>query len=172
MASDLLSIGASGVLAQQKMLSTTSNNISNVSTAGYVRQSTVLTTNTSGLGVGDSTTRRLYSTYAQSQVWTDTSAYKKAQTSYDVLSQLDTYLSNTSTGLSDTINNVFSTLQSANSTPNSATSRQLMLTSLSSTTNTMSSVSSELSSLYGTVNSNISSSVDDVNSMLTSISDL
>jgi len=172
MASDLLSIGASGVLAQQKMLSTTSNNISNVSTAGYVRQSTVLTTNTSGLGVGDSTTRRLYSTYAQSQVWTDTSAYKKAQTSYDVLSQLDTYLSDTSTGLSDTINNVFSTLQSVNATPNSATSRQSMLTSLSSTTNTMSSVSSELSSLYGTVNSNISSSVDDVNSMLTSISDL
>ena len=172
MASDLLSIGASGVLAQQKMLSTTSNNIANVSTAGYIRQSTVLNANTNGLGVGDSVTRRLYDTYAQAQVWTDTSSYKKAQTSYDVLSQLDTYLSDTSTGLSDSMDSVFSALQSANSAPNNATYRQSVLTSLSSTTNSISTVSSQLSSLYETVNSNISSTVDDVNSMLTSISDL
>jgi flagellar hook-associated protein 1 FlgK len=172
MASDLLSIGASGVLAQQKMLSTTSNNIANVSTAGYIRQSTVLTANTNGLGVGDSTTRRLYDTYAQAQVWTDTSSYKKAQTSYDVLSQLDTYLSDTSTGLTNSIDSVFSALQSANSSPSNATYRQSMLTSLSSTTSAISTVSNQLSSLYETVNSNISSTVDDVNSMLTSLSDL
>lgn len=172
MASDLLSIGASGVLAQQKMLSTTSNNIANVSTAGYTRQSTVLTTNASGLGVGDSSTRRLYDTYAQAQVWSDTSSYKKAQTSYDVLSQLDTYLSDTSTGLSESIDNLFAAFQSANSAPNSAAYRQSLLSSVSSTTSTISSVSSELSSLHETVNNNISSTVNDVNDMLTSLSDL
>lgn len=172
MASDLLSIGASGVLAQQKMLSTTSNNIANVSTAGYTRQSTVLTTNTSGLGVGDSSTRRVYDTYAQAQVWTDTSTYKKAQTSYDVLSQLDTYLSDTSTGLSESIDSVFSAFQSANTSPSSTAYRQSLLTSLSSTSNTISSVSGELSSLHETVNKNITSTVNDVNDMLTSLSDL
>lgn len=172
MASDLLSIGASGVLAQQKMLSTTSNNIANVSTAGYTRQSTVLTTNTSGLGVGDSSTRRVYDIYAQAQVWTDTSTYKKAQTSYDVLSQLDTYLSDTSTGLSESIDSVFSAFQSANTSPSSTAYRQSLLTSLSSTSNTISSVSGELSSLHETVNKNITSTVNDVNDMLTSLSDL
>ena len=50
MSSDLLSIGASGVLAQQKLLWTTSNNISNINTQGYTRQSTTLYTNTTRVG--------------------------------------------------------------------------------------------------------------------------
>ena len=53
MATDLLNIGSSGLLAQQKMLATTSNNISNVSTQGYTRQNTVLYSNQYSLGVGD-----------------------------------------------------------------------------------------------------------------------
>ena len=40
MASDLLSIGSSGVLAQQKLLYTTSNNISNVNTQGVSNPTT------------------------------------------------------------------------------------------------------------------------------------
>ena len=42
MASDLLGIGTSGVLAQQRLLQTTSNNIVNVNSQGYVRERTLI----------------------------------------------------------------------------------------------------------------------------------
>ncbi len=172
MASDLLYIGSSGLLSQQKMLNTTSNNISNVSTQGYVRQSTVLYTNTVGLGVGDSTTRRLYDTYAQAQVWADTSNYNENNTAYTELSQLDTYLSDSTTSLYDGIDSFFSSLQSANSSPNTAATRQNILAQLDSLTSRFNSVSDDLSTQYSDISGKISTTVDDVNTTLKAISDL
>jgi flagellar hook-associated protein 1 FlgK len=172
MASDLLNIGTSGLLAQQKMLATTSSNISNVSTQGYTRQSTVLYSNQNTLGVGDSFTRRLYSTYAQSQLWQDTATYNQTNTTYSELSQLDKYLSNSATSLADGIDSFFSSLQSANSSPNTTAGRQNIMTQLSSLTSRFNSVSSDLASQYDGVNSKISTSVEDINAKLASISDL
>lgn len=172
MASDLLNIGSSGLLAQQKMLATTSSNISNVSTQGYTRQSTVLYSNPNSLGVGDSFTRRLYSTYAQSQLWQDTATYNQTNTTYSELSQLDKYLSNSATSLADGIDSFFSSLQSANSSPNTAASRQNTLMQLSSLTSRFNSVSADLASQYEGVNSKISTEVEDINAKLASISDL
>lgn len=86
MASDLLNIGTSGLLAQQKMLATTSSNISNVSTEGYSRQNTLVYSNENTLGVGNSYTRRLIDTYAQSEVWRDTATYNQVNTTYTELS--------------------------------------------------------------------------------------
>ena len=172
MASDLLSIGSSGLLAQQQMLSTTSNNISNVSTAGYTRQTTILTSSSTGLGVGDSYTKRLYDTYAQAQVWTDTSSYNESNTTYNVLSQLDTYLSDSTTGLSQSITDFFDSIESANSSPSSSTTRATLMSSLDSLMGSFSDVSTSLTEMRDSVNGNISSSVDDVNSILNSISDL
>ena len=172
MATDLLNIGSSGLLAQQKMLATTSSNISNVSTQGYTRQSTVLYSNPNSLGVGDSFTRRLYSTYAQSQLWQDTATYNQTNTTYSELSQLDKYLSNSATSLADGIDSFFSSLQSANSSPNTTAGRQNIMTQLSSLTSRFNSVSSDLASQYDGVNSKISTSVEDINAKLASISDL
>lgn len=172
MASDLLYIGSSGLLSQQKLLNTTSNNISNVSTQGYVRQNTVLYTNTIGLGVGDSATRRLYDTYAQRQMWADTSNYHENNTAYAELSQLDTYLSDSTTSLYDGIDSFFSSLQSANSSPNTAATRQNILAQVDSLTSRFNSVSNDLASQYSDINGKISTSVDDLNTTLKAISDL
>lgn len=172
MASDLISIGSSGLLAQQQMLATTSNNISNVSTKGYTRQTTILTSSSTGLGVGDSYTKRLYDSYAQAQVWSDTSSYYQAKSSYSVLSQLDTYLSDSTTGLSSSITNFFSAIASANSSPSNVTTRQTLSSSTSALMDSFSTVSTSLTQMRDSVNGNISSSVDEVNSMLTSIADL
>ncbi len=148
MATDLLNIGSSGLLAQQKMLATTSNNISNVSTQGYTRQNTVLYSNQYSLGVGDSVTRRLFDIYAQSQLWQDTATYNQTNTTYSELSQLDKYLSNSATSLADGIDSFFSSLQSANSSPNTAASRQNTLMQLSSLTSRFNSVSADLASQH------------------------
>ena len=75
MASDLLGIGSSGVLAQQRLLQTTSNNIVNVNSQGYVRERTLVFTNSIGLGTGDIKTQRVINDYMQGEVRRDTSAY-------------------------------------------------------------------------------------------------
>lgn len=172
MASDLLNIGTSGLLAQQKMLATTSSNISNVSTQGYTRQSTVLYSNQNILGVGDSVTRRLYSVYAQTQLWQDTATYNQVSTTYDEVSQLDKYLSNSATSLSDGIDSFFSGLQSANSSPNTTANRQDILSQVSSLASRFQSVSSDLTDQYEGINRKITTEVKDINSLIASVSDL
>lgn len=172
MASDLLNIASSGLLAQQKMLATTSNNISNVSTQGYVRQNTILYSNPNSLGVGDSVSRRLYSVYAQSQVWQDTAVYNQVNTVYTEASQLDKYLSNSATSVSDGLDSFFSGLQSANSSPNTTANRQDILTQISSMADTFKSVSSAISDQYEGINNKISTETDGINSLLSSVSEI
>ena len=88
MSSDLLSIGSSGVLAQQKLLWTTSNNISNINTQGYTRQSTTLYTNTTGLGVGMSQTNRLWYEIFQIVKENCTGEYSGATPQDDIMERL------------------------------------------------------------------------------------
>lgn len=172
MASDLLGIGSSGLLAQQKMLSTTSNNISNVSTQGYSRQNTLVYSNENTLGVGNSYTRRLIDTYAQSEVWRDTATYNQANTTYTELSQLDKYLSNSATSLSDSIDSFFTAMQSANTSPNTTSARQGLMGQISTITDRFQSVSSQLTQQNDDINGKISTDLSSVNSTLKSISDL
>lgn len=172
MASDLLGIGSSGLLAQQKMLSTTSNNISNVSTQGYTRQNTILYADKDNLGVSNSYTRRMLDVYAQREVWRDTAGFNQVNTTYNELSQLDKYLSDSATSLSDGINSYFSAMQSANSNPNTASNRQGIMGQISSIVNRFQSVSSELTQQYDGINDKVSTEVVTVNKILTSINDL
>lgn len=172
MASDLLGIGSSGLQAQQKMLATTSNNISNVNTQGYSRQNTVLYSNQDTLGVGSSSTRRMIDTFAQTEVLRDTAVYNKTNTTYTELSFLDQYLSDSATSLSTTINSYFSAMQSANSSPNNASDRQGIMGQLSTVVTRFQSVSSELSQQYDNVNNKIDTELKGVNSLLSSINDL
>jgi flagellar hook-associated protein 1 FlgK len=67
-------------LAQQRLLQTTSNNIVNVNSQGYVRERTLISTNSVGLGTGDMVSERIINAYAQAEVRRDTSAYNAANT--------------------------------------------------------------------------------------------
>ncbi len=127
---DLLAIGKSAVAAQHKMLSTTSNNISNVSTSGYVRQRSSTYTNVTGYGVGPTLTQRINNEYQQQEVWRDTSASAYYQTVYNELSPVDQYLSSSSIGMSSSITNLFTSLQSATNNPSSTAERAEAMSSL------------------------------------------
>jgi len=172
MASDLLGIGSSGLQAQQKMLATTSSNISNVNTQGYTRQSTVVYANQNTLGVGDSVTRRMINVYAQSEVWRDTSTYNQANTTYTELSQVDSLLSRSSTGLASSIDSFFKSVQSANSSPNTASGRQSFMQQISGITDQFQSVATGLSQQYDNINGKVGDEVKNVNTLLSSINDL
>ena len=172
MASDLLSIGSSGVLAQQKLLYTTSNNISNVNTQGYTRQRTDLYTNVVSLGVGMSQTSRLINSYAQREVWRDTSNVEYYQAAYQQMYSTDQLLSSSSNSINTALSTYFSAFETANNTPASGSGREELLSQVNAMVERYQSLSGSLSTQYQTINGNIEGEVKSINTLLTGINDL
>ena len=159
MASDLLSIGSSGVLAQQKLLYTTSNNISNVNTQGYTRQRTDLYTNVVSLGVGMSQTNRLINSYAQRELWRDTSNVEFYQAAYQQMYNTDQLLSSSANSINTALSSYFSAFDTANSSPASSSSREELLSQVNGMVQRYQSLSSSLTTQSQTINSTIEGEV-------------
>ena len=172
MSSDLLSIGASGVLAQQKLLWTTSNNISNINTQGYTRQSTILYTNSTGLGVGMSQTNRLLDLYAQAEVRRDTSDFKYYQSAYNQLAVTDQLLSDSSNSISTAMNNYFKAFQAANESPNTDASRESLMSQIKAMNNRFQTISGSLNKQYATINNKVEGEVKSINDLLSGVNEL
>ena len=172
MASDLLGIGTSGVLAQQRLLQTTSNNIVNVNSQGYVRERTLIYTNSVGLGTGDMVSERVINAYAQAEVRRDTSAYHAAGSRYDQLFQLDSLLGNASNSVGTTITSYFKAFHTANESPAEVGGRKTTLSELSGMVDRFHTLSAQLDKQSDTINSTIGDETDRVNSLLNSINDL
>ncbi|WP_429099049.1 FlgK family flagellar hook-associated protein [Aeromonas rivipollensis] len=172
MASDLLGIGTSGVLAQQRLLQTTSNNIVNVNSQGYVRERTLIYTNSVGLGTGDMVSERVINAYAQAEVRRDTSAYHAAGSRYDQLFQLDSLLGDASNSVGTTITSYFKAFHTANESPAEVGGRKTTLSELSGMVDRFHTLSAQLDKQSDTINSTIGDETDRVNSLLSSINDL
>ena len=99
--SNLLSIGASGLNAAQVALTTVGNNISNVNTPGYSRQTVLQTENMSnsagrysiGSGVDVQSVQRAYSDFLTSAVWSSNSGVQRATTYNNLTTTLNSMLS-------------------------------------------------------------------------------
>ncbi|HHQ4912861.1 flagellar hook-associated protein FlgK [Aeromonas veronii] len=172
MASDLLGIGSSGVLAQQRLLQTTSNNIVNVNSQGYVRERTLVYTNTIGLGTGDIKTQRVINDYMQGEVRRDTSAYHASLTHYEQLAGVDSLLGDTNNSVGAAITSYFKSFHSANESPAEIGGRKVVMTELSGMVNRFHTLSAQLDKQSDTLNTRIEDETKQVNSLLTSINDL
>ncbi|MGL4764696.1 MAG: FlgK family flagellar hook-associated protein [Aeromonas sp.] len=172
MASDLLGIGSSGVLAQQRLLQSTSNNIVNVNSQGYVRERTLVYTNSVGLGTGDIKTERILNSYMQGEVRRDTSAYHASLTHYDQLSSVDRLLGDTSNSVGAAMTSYFNAFHSANESPADIGGRKVVMTELSGMVNRFHTLSAQLDKQSDTISTRIEDETKQVNSLLTSINDL
>ncbi|MGL5408493.1 MAG: FlgK family flagellar hook-associated protein, partial [Shewanella sp.] len=133
MATDLLGIGTSGVLAHQQLLRTTSNNIVNVNSEGFVRERTLVFTNTIGFGTGELKTERVISDYLQGEVRLDTSAFYAAKTHHEQLSQIDKLLADNGNSVGTALNNAFKAIHSANDAPADLGGRKIVMSELANT---------------------------------------
>ncbi|WP_421187741.1 FlgK family flagellar hook-associated protein [Aeromonas sanarellii] len=172
MASDLLGIGTSGVLAQQRLLQTTSNNIVNVNSQGYVRERTLVYTNSIGLGTGDMVSERVINAYAQAEMRRDTSIYQASSTRYDQLFQLDSLLGDSSNSVGTTISSYFKAFHTANESPAEIGGRKTTLSELNGMVDRFHTLSAQLDKQSDTINATIGDETDRVNSLLNSINDL
>ncbi|RQM65189.1 FlgK family flagellar hook-associated protein [Aeromonas hydrophila] len=172
MASDLLGIGTSGVMAQQRLLQTTSNNIVNVNSQGYVRERTLIYTNANGLGTGDMLTERVINAYAQGEVRRDTSAFYASSTRYQQLANTDSLLGDTSNSVGAAITSYFKAFHTANEAPADISGRKTTLSELSGMVNRFHTLSAQLDKQTDTINTTIGDEAKRVNGLINSINDL
>ncbi|GKQ96562.1 FlgK family flagellar hook-associated protein [Aeromonas hydrophila] len=172
MASDLLGIGTSGVMAQQRLLQTTSNNIVNVNSQGYVRERTLVYTNANGLGTGDMLTERVINAYAQGEVRRDTSAFYASSTCYEQLANTDSLLGDTGNSVGAAITSYFKAFHTANEAPADISGRKTTLSELSGMVNRFHTLSAQLDKQTDTINTTIGDEAKRVNGLINSINDL
>ncbi len=178
--SDPLNIGISGLLTAQRSLTVTSNNVSNVNTEGYSRQRTDITSRLpfyapgGYLGAGSDVTNisRVYDSFLNGQVVSNTTRGNQLEVSYNYASQMDNLLADPQAGLTPAVQDFFAASQGVANDPASIPARQVMLTSAESLVNRFDVMSRRMDDLSDSVNVEISSIVPEVNTLAQEIASL
>lgn len=173
--SNLFGIGLSGLSAAQAGLSTTSNNISNVNTPGYTRQTTQLEQVAGGNdpgGVRVSGIQRQYAQFVTTQL-NDAQSTEAATTSHlDQISQIDNLLSDSESGLAPRMQDFFDSLQTLAGSPEDAAARNAVLGDAQDMAGRFRSFASTLSNMGDAVDDQVTSAVSQVNNNAKQIAEL
>jgi flagellar hook-associated protein 1 FlgK len=180
MASNILSIGKSALAAAQAGIATAGHNIANASTPGYSRQVVVQSTAQPqdfgygflGQGTQISTVRRVYSDFLGRQVVSAQSAKNELDSHYAQIRQVDNLLADSSTGLAPALQDFFNGLHDLASNPTSNASRQAVISSGDALAARFQLLSGRIEEIQRGVNSEITSSIDAINSYVQQIAQL
>ena len=166
---DMLKTGKYGVLANQQFLSTTSNNISNVNTTGYVRQDTQYYTSVIEWGIGESYTRRMYDQYVQRELYRDQASVNFYESYVSGMDSIDKMLTDDSMSISTCLNDYFDALQDAVQNPTSTASRRELLAELEVMTDRYQTLNYSITNQLHDVNSKIGDEVMEINDLVENI---
>jgi flagellar hook-associated protein 1 FlgK len=180
MATSILSIGQSGLVAAQVGLATTGHNIANAATPGYSRQVVVQGAAQAqnfgfgfmGQGAEIATVKRIYSEYLGVQVQSAQTAKSGLDSYYTQIKQIDNLLADPASGLSPALQEFFAGVQELSSNPASMPSRQAALSSAESLASRFQSLAGRLDEMKQGVNSQIQSSVGVINAYAEQIAQL
>ncbi|HEX5793686.1 MAG TPA: flagellar hook-associated protein FlgK [Rheinheimera sp.] len=172
MSDNLLRIGTSAILANSTLLNTTSNNIANINTEGYVRQRTEFESQILGLGVGKGTTERLVSDFTQRQLRRDTSNYSYAEQYVTEANRVDALFSNPANSIATGINDLFKQFQIANNEPATLANRQLIIGSSQALLDKFNTLSSLVLDQDNFVNQQLDIYTSETNAYIKQIADL
>ncbi|ERK06997.1 Flagellar hook-associated protein FlgK [Pantoea sp. AS-PWVM4] len=178
--SSIINSAMSGLSAAQAALSTTSNNISNYTVAGYTRQTTILGQANStlsggsyyGNGVNVTTVQREYDEFITAQLRSASATYNAQNTQYSQISNIDDLLSTSTTSLSTSIQDFFTNVQNVVSNADDPSARQSMLSNAQGLVNQFQTTAQYLTNMQTSVNTDITSSVDQINTYTSQIANL
>jgi flagellar hook-associated protein 1 FlgK len=170
---DILNIGLSALLAQQRALTTTSNNIANASTPGYSRQRVELSERAAerlgigfvGTGVDIATTRRLADEILADQLRTASGGFHRAEAFVSLAESLDDLLAGTDTGLTATLQGFANALQDVANDPSSTSSRQALLSEARNLVARFQAMDQRLTELAEEVRTRMTSAADRITSL-------
>ncbi len=180
MPSGILGTALTGLMAFQRSMQTTSNNVANVNTEGYSRQNTNLeSANTTfsdgnyvGNGVNVSNVTRSYDQFISNNIRTTASALGSADRFQSMTAQVDNLMANPDTGMASSMKAFFSATNGVASDPTSIPARQVMVTASNTLTSQFNNVSSQLENLRANNNAYMQTNIDSINSYTQSIADL
>lgn len=171
MSFNLLNIASSGIRANTELLNTTSKNIANINTEGYVRERTEHGT-TFDNQVGRGQTYRLLNEFAQQQLNRDTSNRSFFERFMEEAQRIDSQFSEESNSLSTQINGMFNNLQEALNQPSNNVTRSLFFTNAENFVNQMDRLSGIVSQQKSVVNDQLGILADEANGLIEKISEL
>lgn len=177
MTSGLLNISISGLNAAQAGLLTTGHNITNASTPGYNRQSIVQTSAVPvyagsgyiGTGVNVDNVKRNYNDVLNGLVLSAQTMASQLQTYSTQINRIDNLLADNSAGLAPIMQSYFSAVSAAASNPSSLAARQSVISTAQSLTSRFQMLDGQFSEMRNSVNSQIRTSVTDINSLASQI---
>ena len=180
MGTNIFNIGVSGLAAAQAGLLTTGHNISNASTPGFNRQQIVQTTNTPqftgacflGQGTSVQTVQRIYSQFLASQSLSAQARLSELNAYADQVRQIDGMLADPSAGLSTALSDFFGAAHQVAADPASIPARQSMLSMAQALVGRFQSVDARLNEIRDGVDTQLASTVSDINSYATQIAEL
>ncbi len=180
MAGDLLGIGVSALLANQRVLNTIGHNIANVNTDGYTRQRVDLATRTPtpaangfiGNGVNAIGVDRIYNQFVVDQVRRNVTAESELAAFSDLTRQIDDLLGDAEVGLSPSLQSFFNSLEELANDPASVPARQVVLSEAESLANRFEYMDSRLNDVQAQVNGQMRSAVAEINTIADAIAQL
>lgn len=175
--STLFNTALSALNANQRALATISNNIANVNTDGYSRQTVDLVARRSnatpagslGTGVEVAAIRRQFDEFATRQLRESNSALNEQRTRAEQGQQLETVLFDDGNGINSALSSFFDGLQEIAANPSSLSARQSFLSQAQVLTNRFNDIQQRFNGIQDELVDRIGSSVNDVNKLAAEI---
>lgn len=168
---DLFSIATSGIGASNQLLTTTSNNIANVNTEGYVRERTSFVAQLTG-GVGESSTERVVDIFAQNQLRRDVTQLGEFETYYNRSAIIDDVFAGEANSISAAMSRFFASMQTAADDPTSMAARNLVLAEANTLVGQIGTMAGFLETKDEELNDEMAAMIDEANSLIANISEL
>src|SRR3569833_1206182 len=171
--SDQLTTSVSGLLAFQRALDVTSNNISNVATPGYSvekpnfteRPGQAYSSGYIGSGTSIDSVTRAYDELLAGQVRTSQSSFSSFDTYATQAAQIDDMLSDPKTGLTVSLQNFINAYQTVANSPATSAQRQALLSQASGLSQQMQNYITQLQTYAGDIEQGISSAITQINTL-------
>lgn len=168
---DLFTIAKTGINASNRLLNTTSNNIANVNSEGYIRERTTFTASMNG-GVDFGFTDRVFDVFAQNQLRRDTSRVGETQAFYDRAEGLDRVLASEANSIATAMTSFFGAIQTAADDPTNMPSRDAIMGQATGMMNRINQLGDFMKAKEDEVELQIQQSADRANSLIKQIGDL
>lgn len=177
---DILSIGLSALLAQQRALSVTANNIANANTDGYSRQRAELNERPMerfgggfiGTGVDLGLIRRISDNFLVSQLQSAESAFARSDTFANLAATIDDLLADSRLGITTRFQGFRDAIQDLSNDPGATAARQVLLSEGRQLISMLENFDSRLDEVSRQVDSETSSAVLEINALGRAIADL
>ena len=180
--SDLLSIGKSGVLAYQSALAGISENVVNANNDGFARREVTMKEQTGGSGpmflyrnssafngVQAATVTRVWDQYTASRAWSANSDNSQASMRSQWYGKVEDSLDDGDSGVGVKLTAMFTSANALSANPTDTTLRQSFLYAIQDVAGAINKTATSLSQIAGTVSSQASDSVAQVNDALTAL---